>query len=26
VKAQVRAVGGACKGCHDPYRAPAEPK
>lgn len=21
VKAQVRAVGGACKACHDPYRA-----
>ncbi|MDB5476805.1 MAG: cytochrome [Phenylobacterium sp.] len=22
VKGQVRAVGGACKGCHDKYRAP----
>ncbi len=26
VKAQARAVGGACKGCHDQYRAAPEPK
>src|SRR4051794_5157924 len=24
IKAQVRATGGACKNCHDTYRAPAE--
>ncbi len=24
IKAQARAVGGACKTCHDAYRAPAE--
>jgi cytochrome c556 len=24
IKAQVRATGGACKACHDAYRAPAE--
>jgi cytochrome c556 len=26
VKAQARAVGGACKNCHDQYRAAPEPK